>query len=189
MTVGGVLVFLTAQTARLLFGIVIAAIWVTRLSELQPFPSKQENYFNDFFNLCSIIIILGALSLHIDLSDPSGLSLDATNALLWLCMLSPYLSGVVIVVYNVYDRADEDGALSLSAKRLSVRGQRFIRIVSRARVGDESATVSETSDELVPPESTEISPDDSIGKSEELAAPEQTDITEISPAVSSSVDV
>lgn len=107
VTVGGVLVFLTAQTARVLFGIVIAAIWVTRISEFQAFPTMRENYLNDFLNLCMILILLSALSLHLDMSDLSGFSLDATRQLLWFCTLAPFASVIAIVLNDLHENYQE----------------------------------------------------------------------------------
>ena len=84
-TVAGLLVFLTPSYAQMLYGIVFACFWCATFALLAPFRSDAENIINTAINFITILVLLCALSLKLDISDEQGFERSMTNGLLWAC--------------------------------------------------------------------------------------------------------
>jgi hypothetical protein len=84
VTVAGLLVFLEPSYAQLLYGIIVAFFWCVVFALLNPFPSSAQNIACTMINVCTVLILIGALSLKLDISEveEDSLSLALTRALL-----------------------------------------------------------------------------------------------------------
>jgi hypothetical protein len=101
VTAAGLLVFLDPSYAQLLYGIVIAFFWCVVFALLSPFASTAENLVNTSINFCTVLIMMGALSLKLDTSNEQGLAGDLTAGLLWSCTLLPICALVLAIIAEV----------------------------------------------------------------------------------------
>ena len=92
VTVAGILVFLAPSYAQTLYGIVFACFWCTVFALIAPFRSDTENVINTAINFCTILVLLGALSIKMDVSEEQGFERSLTNGLLWTCSLLPVVA-------------------------------------------------------------------------------------------------
>ena len=70
----GILVFIETGAAQTLYGIVIATFWFGVFAVLWPSPTLTENLVQSSLNYCVILIMLGALSLKLDMTSESIVS-------------------------------------------------------------------------------------------------------------------
>ena len=143
VTVAGLLVFLAPSYAQMLYGIVFACFWCTIFALLAPFRSDVENIINTTINFSTILVLLGALSLKLDLSDEQGLERSLTNGLLWICSLLPVAALSVAAMSELLfgDAMAPINALGRSlSKRFSGTDQRPVEIELVVRIEDELAS-------------------------------------------------
>ena len=112
VTVAGLLVFIEPSFAQMLYAIIIAFFWCVIFALLEPFPSTGENLAHAAINCCTVLLLIGGLSLKLDISQEAGFARALTDGMLWACTLLPVvaLTGAIIAEIFFGD------AVSASAK-------------------------------------------------------------------------
>ena len=125
VTVAGLLVFLEPSFAQMLYAIIIAFFWCVVFALLAPFPSTAENLVDTAINCCTVLLLIGGLSLKLDTSEEEGFSRALTDGLLWACAVLPIVALVGAIIAEVFfgEALSESATTNIASIARSISGR------------------------------------------------------------------